>query len=534
MAKQTNGNEEDYLDSLLNSILSAEDEIDDDMEELSDKEFFDALEKEWMEENVQETPEDYAKKMMADIDDIWEEERREAVPDEEQIEKKPKIKSRKRKASRKQQEAENIQEESVNQQEEIVSEEEFPLNALFGNSADQENIPDKIELEVDEPVDDLSSDFMEPTEPQMDLDENAESETESLKEDDLIGLYDILGVEKEPEKVDEELAELEKDNGKKKNKKKGKKEKKQKKNLKELLFGSGKQGDASSDIEDAMGKIEQMGSDADDGSQEQINNKVKSDVGLADDELSLSNLDDFVESAQFDVLGERDLEEEIEEKTDKKKEKKKKKAKPKKPKKAKPKKPKKPKKERTPRQKSTEMVYLSGRAFLLFASFGVLIIAVSLFGGQSSAYQNKIQKATNAYISRNYSAAYHELYGVDMREEDEYFFHQVQTIMYVYRGYEAYQNLVQLDEYEDALDSLLTSVSMFDKYKDSAREDYNCLDEMNVVLELVVSELSDIYGINESQARELNLNGRDKQYSIKVAEIAAAARERALKNDSNS
>lgn len=160
----------------------------------------------------------------------------------------------------------------------------------------------------------------------------------------------------------------------------------------------------------------------------------------------------------------------------------------------------------------------------------------STFGGAYYSYQSSVDRATSYYIDQKYGKAYHELYGLDMKKGDKYFFGQVETVGYVYRNYEAYQKLAELGNYHDGLDSLLNGVKMFDKYKDIGREEYNCYDDMNTVLGWITEELQNTYGITESDAREINLLGRGRQYSLKVAEIASGVQiqEGEQADDSNS
>ena len=56
---------------------------------------------------------------------------------------------------------------------------------------------------------------------------------------------------------------------------------------------------------------------------------------------------------------------------------------------------------------------------------------------------------------------------------------------------------------------------------------------MNTVLGWITTALNEVYGITESEAREINLLGRGKEYSYKVAEIAAGVQEGTETHDSN-
>lgn len=460
MAKQNNTTEEDYLDQLLNSVISGGDAgnsgqndiFDTELANASnlDEEFFDAVEKEWVEQKKQESivqPENFAKDMFEKFKDDEDGEYRDVPP------------------------------EVVDFAEDVKPKEE------------------------------------EPTEEQSV--EESEEQPEDVLEEDMQGLYDILGVEPEAENENnQEIHELENETGKKK-KKKEKKEKKEKK--RKSLFQKKVQNDAAIDI--ALDLMENQPMD-------ETTAPPAEEVPPAD----MLNEEDFLN----DIPDLADIEEIDKKKS--KKEKKKKEKKEKEPKKDKKKKKpqkqkeKRPKKIREPKEPD-EIISISVPFLIFMISICILIICSVVFGGKYYQYQNGISNATSYYVNQNYEKAYEELMDLDIKKDDQYFFHQVKLVMNVYRNYQSYQSLVQLGYYEDALDSLLNGVRMFDKYKDEGRDKYKCYDDMNLVLGWITTELNDVYQLNESQAREINLLGKGKEYSYQVATIAAEAKERDLEAD---
>ena len=157
-----------------------------------------------------------------------------------------------------------------------------------------------------------------------------------------------------------------------------------------------------------------------------------------------------------------------------------------------------------------------------------------LFGGSYYQYQTGISNATTYYVNQKYGQAYDELYHLDIKKDDEYFYGQVNTVMQVYANYRSYAELIKIGNYTDALDSLLNGVRMFDKYKDIARDEYNCYNDLSQALTWIDTALQDVYGITESEAREINLGGKKLAYSKRVAEIAGqAGRKDAQTDDSD-
>lgn len=469
MPKQNNNTEEDYLDRLMNSVLSGDNSDSLFDEELknsnqSDEEFFNSLEKDWMEsEDNQDgkvSPENVAKEMF------------EKMGEEEQV------------VIDKSEESEKETEESESQKTEETSEE------------------------------------VEETE-----------ESQAVVEDEMQGLMDILGVPSgENQSNSEEIEELE-NAGKKRKKEKRKKRKKG-------IFGKKKNEESPEDMNldialDLMDQKDETPLD------ESAMSDLKNQVGLGEEEVDDdADMSDIASLAQLENPGKLDnlsdiaelgdelgLDIDLEEKSKRKKKKKEKKPKKKKDKKSKkakkPKKPKKPKKEKGPKAPD-EIIPFSLPIFAFVFSIGVLFIVGIFLGGNYKRYTDSVDKATTYYVNQNYDKAYDELYSLNIKKEDEYFYNQVQSVMRVYRNYVSYENLAKTGLYTDGLDSLLNGVRMFDKYKDEARENYNCYADMDYALQLILTRLNEVYGINESQAREINLLGKGATYSYRVAELAAA------------
>lgn len=144
----------------------------------------------------------------------------------------------------------------------------------------------------------------------------------------------------------------------------------------------------------------------------------------------------------------------------------------------------------------------------------------------------KTDLALTYYLDKNFDGAYDELRGLDINEKDVNFYNQVETIMYVQRHYTSYKSLYSLKKYDQALFTLLRGIKMYDKYKDTARE-YNCYDDMTLVLGWIDTALQEKYGITESEARELNLITDRYEYAEKIYELAdeAEAREKSLEEE---
>lgn len=388
--------------------------------------------------------------------------------------------------------------------------------------------------------------------------EDIEEEKGSFEEEDMQGLYDILGVNDAEENQDnDEISMLEKEKPKKKNKK----DEKAKKAKKKLGFGkkkkSKKSEEETDDFDLDLGM--NLGMDLSDdglnkGSMEQNPDEDLDDPGLSIhsgiEEMGLGGFEDIfmggeeTESQPDSKTGigilddyddddddmSDDEEEEPKKKEKKKKEKKEKKPKEKKTKEKKPKKEK-PKKEKKP--KEPDQIIRIPVPFIVFCISIIVFLVVGLkLGGNYKYYMERTDAALTYYLDKNFDAAYDELRGLELNEKDVNFYNQVETIMFVQRHYTSYKSLYSLKKYDQALFTLLRGVKMYDKYKDIARE-YNCYDDMTLVLGWITTALQEKYGLTESAARELNLITDRYEYAEKIYSLAdeAEARENALEEE---
>lgn len=502
MPKQNNAAEEDYLDNLLNSVLKndggeeiPDDIFRDDLKELagSDDDFFSNIEKGWMKD-----------------------------PSQSESSRLP----------------EKVAKEELKKQEDIENNRAAEKKA---GSGELQNAPESEKTQGNQ----------ESEKTQGNQESEEQQGTQESSEDDMMGLYDILGVT--PENAGEDTAgieDLEKSDRSSKKKKKKRKlfgRKKREDTAEEqkvdlaldLMQNGQKEAEAlpekADEQEKATGSEENTSEEAEENTP-QVEGQPEGTPGAApeDETESINSLiSDLGLGEGLDDIPEKTDEPEEEQPAEDKKKKKEKKKKPKKQKKPKQKKPKKPKKEKKPKEpKGPEEIIKVPIPFLIFLlSVGALMVLGVLFGGSYYQYQTGISNATTYYVNQKYGQAYDELYHLDIKKDDEYFYGQVNTVMQVYANYRSYAELIKIGNYTDALDSLLNGVRMFDKYKDIARDEYNCYNDLSQALTWIDTALQDVYGITESEAREINLGGKKLAYSKRVAEIAGQAERKDAQTD---
>ncbi len=434
---------------------------------------------------------------------------------------------------------------------ELSNEELFDLDDDIMSVIDKAPTSKSVDLESENQSDEKIHEIIKDEE--SDISEVIAS-NDSVADDNLQGLLDVMGIDEKDSDVSLEVPKKKKKKlfGKKKDKKAGKKASVEESNeMVDLSALAGMVSDESGSVETVENSAPELDLSSLDMGISANNEMSDGTEAPTSDELSMDGLDDFADfgldfsegvndmSASEDVSQDDNMsvsskyDEEYEEPSEEKKSKKEKKKKEKKPKEKKPKKPKvkkekKAKKEKVKKEKEPDEVVRVSKWFILLSFTIVFVFICSvILGGDYYTYTKKVSKATKEYVNKNYTVAYDTLFGLEMRKDDDKeLFNQIQTVMFVNRHYEAYKNLILMDEYEQGLYSLLKGVKMFDKYQNTGRE-LNCYDDMQDVLGWIDRGLMETYGLTESQARELNLINNDEKYAVEVCEIAQEAREKA-------
>lgn len=129
---------------------------------------------------------------------------------------------------------------------------------------------------------------------------------------------------------------------------------------------------------------------------------------------------------------------------------------------------KKPKKQKEIMQVIDEMDDEVGRinrlgASIVFLFFGLLALLLYL-GSNTVNYAIAIEQATDYFDRQKYTQAYYEVYGVNIKAEDIQLYEKIQTVMFVNKELNSYNNYIAIKKYPQALDSLLKGLERYNKY----------------------------------------------------------------------
>lgn len=183
-----------------------------------------------------------------------------------------------------------------------------------------------------------------------------------------------------------------------------------------------------------------------------------------------------------------------------------------KPKKAKKVKPPKEKKKKAPKKRKNsnddnliqtpvERVYIDKVGVAIITALVLVFLVGGYFGVSYLNYKLTINSAKNYYNICNYTMAYDELTGIDIKSQDEYFYEQVRILMIVNQGNDSYNNFIELDMETEAINALINAVGRKQLIEEQA-EKYNVTDRVNVVYQQILTTLNK-YGIDEARALDL-------------------------------
>lgn len=154
--------------------------------------------------------------------------------------------------------------------------------------------------------------------------------------------------------------------------------------------------------------------------------------------------------------------------------------------------------------------------FIVFA----IVLAVIAIGTNVYTYRLSIQNATDNFEIQRYRAAYDEVAGLDIKEEDEEIYDKIMTVMYVNKHLEAYYYYQVVGMDAEALDSLMKGLMRYEKYVSYAAQ-LGISDDLDYVRAAILSELNDSYKLSETDAYELISYDDQQEYSAKIYDIIA-------------
>ncbi len=154
------------------------------------------------------------------------------------------------------------------------------------------------------------------------------------------------------------------------------------------------------------------------------------------------------------------------------------------------------------------------RITFVMSIFAIILIFV-IIGSNSYSYSLGIKNATEYFAGQRYTQAYNEVYGLDIKEKDVEIYDKIMTVMFVNKQLNSYNNYYELEQYPQALDSLLKGLTRYDKYIKLAKE-LGIKSDLDSIKVQIISELKTKFNISEEEAIVLNEKEDQTKYSTNV------------------
>lgn len=167
----------------------------------------------------------------------------------------------------------------------------------------------------------------------------------------------------------------------------------------------------------------------------------------------------------------------------------------------------------------TEVYNVSKLLIVFISTFIILVSGFVILGTNAYSYSLNLKNAKTNFDRQRYTEAYNEIYGLDIRKQDQAIYDKIMTVMYVNKQVNSYNNYMDMDKYPEALDSLLKGLERYDKYLEKANE-LGIKKDLDSIKLTIIEELNKKYQLTEKEAQELNALEDQSEYSIDVISIA--------------
>lgn len=149
--------------------------------------------------------------------------------------------------------------------------------------------------------------------------------------------------------------------------------------------------------------------------------------------------------------------------------------------------------------------------FIFFAMIAVLIVV----GTSIFSYSLSIRNAQYEFDRDEYTLAYNEIFGLDIKDEDIVLYDRIMTVMYVQKQLNSYYNYYEMKDYPKALDSLLKGLQRYEKYIELAVE-LEIESDLDSVRSGIITELDASFSMSEQEAMNILQSDSQLEYSMLV------------------
>ncbi len=155
--------------------------------------------------------------------------------------------------------------------------------------------------------------------------------------------------------------------------------------------------------------------------------------------------------------------------------------------------------------------------FIFFAMIAVVIIV----GTSIFSYSLSIKNAEYEFNRDEYTLAYNEIYGLEIKDEDILLYDRIMTVMYVQKQLNSYNNYYEMNDKPKALDSLLKGLQRYEKYIELAVK-LDVDTDLDSVRKKILEKVTSNFMLTEQEAMEIIQSESQAEYSKKVYDAVDA------------
>lgn len=170
-----------------------------------------------------------------------------------------------------------------------------------------------------------------------------------------------------------------------------------------------------------------------------------------------------------------------------------------------------------------EIIKISRSAMIFMATIIVAVILGVYFGSSVFSYNSNIKKASSYYVDKEYSKAYAILEGMDLKKSDEGFYNQIVNIMKVEKHVNDFYSYIEIKFYANALESLIKGVENYDANIGMSGE-LGTVEILNSILSEIDTALQNYYGMTVEEARTIIQINNKTEVSRIINEKSAGIR----------
>ncbi len=147
------------------------------------------------------------------------------------------------------------------------------------------------------------------------------------------------------------------------------------------------------------------------------------------------------------------------------------------------------------------------------------LLVTILIGTNTFTYANNVSSAKDYFSKKQYTKAYQQVAGINIKKKDKDMYNKITTVMYVNKEYDSFNNYYNMEMYPQSLDSLIKGLKRYDKCKEDASE-LQVMNDLDYVKSNIVHSLKDSFNLKENEVQYLlSMNSQDK-YSREIIKLA--------------